>query len=285
MTRGDLENPEDLAPDERAAVEALLFAMADDEYVLADRYTDWQVRGPTLEADVSVANVAQDELGHARLWYDLLEGFGYAEPELLWERPPEAFRHSTLVEQAFPEGDWADLLVRAYLYDTYEHLLLEALEGSSYAPVADRVPKVRAEESYHRDHARSWLERLTEDREARRRVQTALDRLFPHALTLFVPTEHEERIVDLEIRTRSLEELREDWLALVGGFLEGLGLRFPLAPEEDPESALPDAVGRDGSHTEDWERQHREMTYTYRLLDRSEAPRLMADPDEVDADV
>lgn len=285
MTRDDLGSPDALAPDEREAVEALLFATADDEYVLADRYTDWQVRGPTLEADVSVANVAQDELGHARLWYDLLRDFGHTEPELIWERPPDEFRHSTLVEQAFPEGDWADLLVRAYLYDTYEDLLLEALADSSYPRIADRVPKVRAEESYHRDHARTWLERLTEDREARRRVQTALDRLFPYALTLFVPTDAEERIVDLGIRPRPLGELREDWLAAVGGFLEGLGLRFPLAPEEDPGSALPDAVGRDGSHTADWERQYREMTYTYRLLDREEAPRLMADPDEVDADV
>jgi ring-1,2-phenylacetyl-CoA epoxidase subunit PaaC len=280
-----LGSPEDLDPEERAAVEALLFAMADDEHVLADRYTDWQVRGPTLEAEISVANVAQDELGHARLWYDLLEDFGYAEPELIWERPPDDFRHATLVELAFPDGGWADLLVRAYLYDTYEGLLLEALKGSSYLRIADRVGKVRAEESYHRDHAQSWLERLCEDREALRRVQTALDRLFPHALTLFVPTEREERIVDLGIRTRSLAELREDWLAVVGGFLEGLGLRFPLAPEEDPDSALPDALGRDGTHTDDWERQHREMTYTYRMLGRTEAPRLMADPDEVDADV
>jgi len=282
---GDLGGPDDLDPGERAAVESLLFAMADDEYVLADRYTDWQVRGPTLEADISIANVAGDELGHARLWYDLLEDFGYTEPQLIWERPPDEFRHATLVELAFPEGDWADLLLRAYLYDTYEHLLLESLEGSTYPRIADRVAKVQAEESYHRDHAQSWLERLCDDRDARRRVQTALDRLFPHALTLFVPTEHEEQVVDLGVRTRSLEELREDWLALVGGFLEGLGLRLPLAPEEDPETALPDIRGRDGSHTEDWDRQYREMTYTYRLLDRSEAPRLMADPDEVDADV
>lgn len=285
MTRESLGGPEDLTPAERDAIEALLFTMADDEYVLADRYTDWQVRGPTLEADVSIANVAQDELGHARLWYDLLEDFGYTEPELIWERPPEEFRHATLVELAFGEGDWADLLVRAYLYDTYEGLLLESLVDSSYPRIADRVGKVRAEESYHRDHAQSWLERLCEDHEARRRVQTALDRLFPHALTLFVPTDEEERIVELDVRTRSLEALREDWLALVGGFLEGLGLGLPLAPEEDPERMLPDPVGRDGSHTGDWERQHREMTYTYRLLDRTDAPRLMADPDEVDADV
>lgn len=285
MSPARLGGPDELAPDERAAVEALLYAMADDEYVLADRYTDWQVRGPTLEADISIANVAQDELGHARLWYDLLEDFGYTESELIWERPPEAFRHATLVERAFEEGDWADLLVRAYLYDTYEHLLLESLVDSTYPRIADRVGKVRAEESYHRDHAQSWLERLCETREARRRVQTALDRLFPHALTLFVPTGAEERIVELGIRTRSLDDIREDWLILVGGFLEGLGLRLPLAPEEDPDSALPDALGRDGSHTEDWTRQHREMTYTYRLLERTEAPRLMVDPDEVDADV
>jgi ring-1,2-phenylacetyl-CoA epoxidase subunit PaaC len=269
--------PEELTSEERAAVETFLFTMADDEYVLADRYTDWQVRGPTLEADIAVANIAQDELGHARLWYDLLRDFGYTESELIWERPHEEFRHATLVELEFDSGDWADVLVRSYLYDVYEYLLLEALETTSYPRIAGRVEKVQAEEHYHREHAQNWLERLTEGPEATTKVQDAVDRLFPHALTLFVPTEHEERVVDLEIRPRSLPELREEWAAIVGGFLQGIGVELP-----DPaELKLPDVRGRDGTHTDDWERQYNEMTYTYRMLERTEARRLMADPDDV----
>ena len=62
----------DLDDEERAAAEALLFRLADDEFVLAERYTEWQVRSPTLESDLALSNIAQDELGHARVWFDAL---------------------------------------------------------------------------------------------------------------------------------------------------------------------------------------------------------------------
>ena len=276
MTR-TLDRPADLQARERYAVEAELRCLADDEFVVAERYTEWQVRGPTLEADIAVANIAQDELGHARLWYDLLEEFGYDQVDLIWERDPATFRHSTLAERPFEAGDWADCVLRGYLYDTYERLRLEALEDSTYPRIADRVGKVLGEESYHRAHAANWLERLCESDDGRQRVQTALDRLFPHALTLFEPTEHEETIVDLGIRREPTCELRNEWREIVSPFLAGLGVSVPV---DDAPDLLPVARGRDGSHTDAWESLYNEFTYTYRLLGRSEAPSLMPRPDE-----
>ena len=275
-----LGRPDDLDEYERNAVEAELWCLADDEFVVAERYTEWQVRGPTLEADIAVANIAQDELGHARLWYDLLEAFGYDQVDLIWERDPETFRHATLVEQSFEPGDWADCVLRGYLYDTYERLRLEALENSAYPKIADRVGKVLGEEHYHREHASNWLERLCESDDGRRRVQAALDRLFPHALTLFEPTEHEEAIVDLGIRHEPVCELRKEWRAVVSSFLAGLGVRVLV---DDAGDLLPDTRGRDGTHTEAWQSLYNEFTYTYRMLGRSEAPSLMPRPDEANA--
>ena len=282
MTGGDAEplgGPQDLDERERAAVEAELRCLADDEFVLAERYTEWQVRGPTLESDVGIANIAQDELGHARLWYDLLEDFGHDQVELIWEREPSDFRHATLVERPFESGDWADCVVRGYLYDTYERLRLESLEGTTYPRVADRVGKVLGEEDYHREHAHNWLERLAEDDEGRRRLQAALDRLFPHALTLFEPTDHESAIVDLGIRSDLLADLRDEWRAIVTSFLSGLDLEVP---DGDYDDLLPAERGRDGEHTDAWRSLYDEFTFTYRQLGRSEAPSLMPDPDEAD---
>ena len=287
-----LGGPDDLSERERAAVETCLRALADDEFVLAERYTEWQVRGPTLESDLAVANIAQDELGHARLWYDLLEDFGHTEPDLIWERDPADFRHATLVERPFERGDWADAVVRGFCYDEFEALRLDALTDTEYPRIADRVGKVRGEESYHRQHARNWLERLTDggsppstpgDGTARERVQAALDRLFPHALTLFEPTDREADIVDLGVRPTPLSALRRDWLAEVVPFLTGLGLTLPLASDADDaaiDALLPPERGRDGSHTDAWFDLYDEATFTYRQLDRDEAPRLMADPDD-----
>ena len=273
-------DPDDLSDDERTAVEHLLYRLADDELVLAERYTEWQVTAPTLESDLALANIAQDELGHARLWYDLLQDFGYSESDLIYERDPGEFRHATLAEVPFDEGDWADAVVRGYLYDVAENCRLEALEDSAFPPVVDRVGKVRGEEEYHREHARNWLDRLAGDEDGRRRLQTALDRLFPHALTLFEPTDEaiEAEIVDLGIRRRGLDDLREEWLATVEPFLESVGLRLPMDPDDDPVDHLPDAVGRDRSHTDDWFDLHDEMTRTYRELGRTDTTRIMDRP-------
>ena len=277
-TAEQLPGPQDLSDEEREAVETLLFRLADDEFVVAERYTEWQVRAPTLESDLALANITQDELGHARLWYDLLQDFGSDEPDLIWERPADEWRHSTLTELPFGDGDWAEPVLRSYLYDVAEEIRLEALVDSSYARIRDRVGKIQDEEDYHREHAENWLERLCEDDQGRERVQQALDRLLPHALTLFEPADEavEERIDDLGLRTESLADMREAWLDTVVPYLEGLGL------DVDEDADLPEAVGRDFSHTDDWDGLWEEFTRTYRELGRSEATRIMKDPDEVE---
>jgi ring-1,2-phenylacetyl-CoA epoxidase subunit PaaC len=273
-----LEGPAALTDRERAALGAELRSLADDEFVLAERYTEWQVRGPTLEADIAIANVAQDELGHARLWYDLLMDFEYDEPDLVFERGHEGWRHATLVELPFETGDWADPIVRSYLYDVAEELRLAALEDSSYERITSRVEKIQGEEDYHREHAESWLERLAEGEEGRERVQAAVDRLYPHALALFAPGDEavEARIDDLGLRTRSLADMRAEWTETVAEFLTSLGVDVPA------DAALPPDVGRDGEHTEDWPALYDDVTRTYRELGRDRADRIMKDPDDVE---
>lgn len=283
-----LPGPADLSDGQQEAVEHLLYRLADDEFVVAERYTEWQVRSPTLESDLALANIAQDELGHARLWYDLLEDFGYSESELVWERDADAWRHSTLVERPFAEGDWADAIVRSYLYDQAEHIRLQALEESSYPRIRDRIAKIVQEEDYHREHAENWMERLAEEKDGLERLQDALDSLFPHALTLFSPADEavEDRIDDLGIRTRSLDEMREDWLDVVVPYLQDVGLDVGDAelPEQydvhHSEFDLPEAVGRDQTHTDAWFDLQEEFTNTYRELGRHKANRIMKDPDE-----
>jgi ring-1,2-phenylacetyl-CoA epoxidase subunit PaaC len=287
-TADSLPMPEDLDADEQEAVEHLLYRLADDEFVLAERYTEWQVRAPTLESDLALANIAQDELGHARLWFDLLEDFEYTESELVWERPASEWRHSTLVERPFADGNWADPIVRSFLYDHAEAIRLDALADSSYPRIRDRIQKIVQEEDYHREHAENWMERLADHEEGRERLQSNVDDLLRPALTLFAPTDEaiEARIDDLGIRTKSLATMREEWLDVVVPFLEDLGLDTHSAslPEQydvhHSEFELPDAVGRDTSHTDAWFDLQAEFTRTYRELDRHEANRIMKDPDE-----
>ena len=286
-----------LNADQRLALESLLRSLADDEYVLAERYIEWQVYAPTLESDLALSNIAQDEVGHARLWYDLLMDLGYDETDLLWERDPETFRHATLAELPFAEGDWADAVVRSYLYDVAEDLRLEALEDSTYPGIADRVGKIRSEEDYHLEHAQNWLERLAEGEEGRERLQTAVDRLFPHALTLFEPAspvaidgdepddlpsaaELEEAIVAEGYRTETLADLGERWAERVVPYLESLDLVTPIPEDgEITDDLLPEERGRDGRHTDAWFDLYDDFTHTYRELGRTEATTIMEKPE------
>ena len=274
---------------ERIAFETLCFSLADDEFVLAERYIEWQVYAPTLESDLALSNIAQDELGHARLWYDLLMDLGYDETDLLWERQPETFRHATLVERPFAEGDWADAIVRSYLFDVAEDLRLDSLEGSSHSGIADRIGKIQREEDYHLEHAQNWLERLADGETGTERLQAAVDRLFPHALTLFEPTkpvgtdeaeydavELEETIVEAGFRDRTRGELAEEWAGIVVPFLESLELRTPIpADGEITDDLLPPERGRDGVHTDAWDDLYDDFTHTYRDLGRTEATTIM----------
>ncbi|QKY19044.1 phenylacetate-CoA oxygenase subunit PaaC [Halolamina sp. CBA1230] len=271
-TRPDLGAPDELSERERDAVEAQLFRLADDEYVQAERYTFWQVRAPTLESDLAVANNAQDELGHARLWYDAIQQLGYSEESLLWESEPDDFQHSTLVELPFSEGDWGDAILRGYLYDVAEEIRLAALEGSTYEAIRNRTSRIQGEEDYHVEHAENWLRRMADDEEASRRVQAALDRLYPYALTLFEPVgDIEEDIVDLGIRDATLEEMRTEWEERTTAFLTDLGFEMPT----DAEPVTP--TGRDNEHTQHWHDLHEEMVSSYRNLGRHEATTLMDD--------
>lgn len=271
----DLGAPAELSERERKSVEAQLFRLADDEYVQAERYTFWQVRAPTLESDLANANNAQDELGHARLWYDAIQQFGYTEESLLWESDASDFQHATLVELPFEEGDWADAIVRGFFYDTAEDIRLSALEDSSYRVIRERTSRIQEEEDYHLEHEQSWLERMAVNVDASERVQEAIDKLYPYALTLFEPVgDVENDIVDLGIRTMTLAEMRSEWEDRVVKFLTDLGFTVPT----DTEVAAP--LGRNNEHTDHWASLFEEMTSSYRNLGRDEATVIMEDENE-----
>ncbi len=268
-----LTGPDVLSAAERSAVEALVFPLADDEFVIAERYTEWQVRAPTLESDLALANVAQDEFGHARLWYDVVADLGYDEPELLFEREPDEFYHASLCALPFDAGDWADAVVRSYLYDTAEALRLGSLAGSAYAPIANRIERITTEEEYHREHATTWIERLCVDAEGRQTVQNAVDRLYPYALALFEPgtPEQTDAIESLNLRTESLPSLREQWIETTSTFFESIDVSVPVV------EPLPEDPGRHDSHVEAWLSLYEEFTRTYRELDRAHTPTITSE--------
>ncbi len=200
-----------------------LLAMADDELVLAHRNSEWIGHGPILEEDIALANIAQDELGHANIWYELVESFTGDEPdELVFFRDAGDFRNVQFVE--LPRGDWAFTMLRQYLFDAYELLLLDKLQHCSYRPLAEACAKIRNEEIYHLRHTSNWIKRLgLGTDESNQRTQAALNELWPFAQQLFVPLPEEAALVEENI-VPELAALHEDWLERVRPFLTAANL-------------------------------------------------------------
>jgi len=229
-----------LEPETRAALVELLMTMADDEFVVGFWDSEWTGIAPLLEEDVAFSSLAQDEIGHARIWFEMAAQLsGDDADRLAFHRAPEEFRHARLLDH--PRTDWAFSIVRRWLYDTADSIRLGALAESSFAPLAEVVAKVRREERYHLMHLDAWLRRLAaQGGEPRDRLESALHSLAPDALTVFAPLPAEGTLLDARILAAPTSELARRWLSEAGAVLAQLDL-----PRLD--FAQPPADGRDHS--------------------------------------
>lgn len=210
----------------QTALAAQALALADDSLLLGHRNSEWAGHAPILEEDIAFSSLALDELGHARLWYELHQELTGAEPDrVVFFRPANEWRSTQFVE--LPKGDWAFSMTRQYLFDAYENVLLTGLRGSSEARIAAIAGKIRPEEVYHLRHTSNWVRRLglgTE--ESHRRMQSALDKLWGYTLQLFVPLPGEHELVSAGVMPDP-EFLREEWAAKTITHLSASGLTVP----------------------------------------------------------
>lgn len=216
-----------LEPHTRDALAGLLLTMADDEFVLGYLDSEWTGIAPLLEEDVAFSSLAQDEIGHARAWYEMLAQLtGDSADRLAFGRQPEDYRHASLLDH--PRTDWAFSIARRWMYDTADSVRLAALAESSFKPLAQVVAKVRREERYHLLHMDTWLRRLARGgEEPRGRLKAALDSLRPDAHSVFAPLAGEAELIRTGILAEPMAALAEHWARDAGRVLvDELGFTF-----------------------------------------------------------
>jgi ring-1,2-phenylacetyl-CoA epoxidase subunit PaaC len=276
----------------------LILALADDELVLGHRHSEWTGWAPFLEEDLAFSSIGQDEIGHARLLYELAERLAGKDADALaLGREPGEYRHAILCER--PNGDWGYTIARQYLYDTADDVRLASLEGSSFAELAAAVKTIRLEEKYHLEHAGQWFERLANGPvEARQRFARGLEGAIGEALVVFEELPDEEALVANGVLPRANEDLMGEWLGRLGADLDRVSLDWVLTShtveagemvptssgeiEAGPTLTVPGVERRDGRwvhvgefagqggrrgrHTEDFTALWEEMTGLYRAL-------------------
>ena len=245
----------------------LLLALADDEFILGYRNSEWTGIAPMLEEDVAFSSMSQDEIGHARLMYQMLEAeTGVSADKIAYARQPEEFLCCNLVEHR--RLDWAHAVARQFLYDTADHVRLEALSRSSYEPLANASQKILREEKYHLMHGDMWLNRLaTLSDDSRQRLLDALDVIWPDALGIFEELPGEEELVNSGILPAPSSQMLSAWLGEIEPYFRNLDL--PIPAEESAgvwhPTIEPMVGGRRGQHTPEFTTLWEEMTSVYRL--------------------
>jgi len=232
--------------------------IADDCLVLSHRLAQWSSWAPALEDDVALTNIALDLLGQARAMYARtaeLDGTGRSEDDYAFMREEREFVNCQLVEQE--NGDFARTIVRQLLCSTWQLSQWQALTTSTDAQVAAVAARAVKEAAYHRDHATDWTLRLGDGTdESHRRMETALDTLWPFVDELF-----ESDPVTRDVVTSGVgpdpETLRREWDAYVGHVLADATLTVP-------ESSWKPSGGRRGLHTEPFGYMLAEMQHLHR---------------------
>ncbi|QPQ55304.1 phenylacetate-CoA oxygenase subunit PaaC [Allosphingosinicella flava] len=221
-----------------------LLRLGDDALVLGQRLSEWTGACPTVEVDLSLANMALDLIGQATHFLDAagkVEGQGRDGDKLAFHRDVLDYRNCLLVEQ--PNGDFARTMARQFLFSTWQKMLFDALTASKDELIAAVAAKAVKEVTYHQELAQEWVIRLgdgTDDSHVR--MQDGFEWLWRFVPELFemdgVAVEMAERGIGADVMA-----FREDYDRQVRAVIEEATLTVP-------HDQRPILGGRQGHHSE-----------------------------------
>lgn len=213
---------------DRDALFEFLLRMGDNTLILGHRVSEWCGHAPVLEEDIALANTALDLIGQTQMWLGLageVEGKGRSADDLAFLRDAWDFRNALLSE--LPNGDFGQTLMRQFLFDAFQVVMLNALAQSSDERVAAIAAKAAKEAAYHVErsgHSVVGLGDGTEESHAR--MQDALDYLYPYVGELFEADAVDEAMAEAGIAP-ALDSLRGAYDEMVGKVLSEATLALP----------------------------------------------------------
>jgi ring-1,2-phenylacetyl-CoA epoxidase subunit PaaC len=213
--------------------------LGDDALIAAQRTGEWIAAAPQLEEDVALGNIALDQLGQARSLLQYAGALdGRTEDDLAYFRDEREFLNLQLCE--LPNGDFAFAMARLLYFATYQHLLYDELRSCADETLAGVAGKAVKEVAYHVDHATQWVLRLGDGtEESHRRMQAALEALWPYTAEMFASDDLVRRL-SVAVDPSTLEE---EWTRRVTTVIDE-------STCERPTSSYQHSGGRSGRHTE-----------------------------------
>jgi ring-1,2-phenylacetyl-CoA epoxidase subunit PaaC len=238
--------------------------LADNALILGQRNSEWCAHGPVLEQDIAITNISLDLLGQGRNFYQyaasLYNEFSHTEKEIvdyLLPRPWKNYdRELTEDDLAFlrderqylnllitelPNGDWAQTILRQFLFSAYQQLLYTELQKGSDEQLAAIAEKSLKEVNYHLRWSSEWVIRLGDGtNESHQRTKNAVNDLWTFTHEMFTPASYEQ--IDMRL-------LKDDWQKTINKVFEEAMLTSPLSSSAG-EGLGVRSSGKEGKHTE-----------------------------------
>ena len=205
-----------------------LLRQGDNALILSQQLSQLCGKGPALEEDMALTNVALDLLGQTRMWLTYageLEGKGRDEDRLAFHRDAIDFRNVLLVEQ--PNASYAETMMRQFLFDTWHYFLMQGLLQSSDSRIAEIAEKSFKEVTYHLRRSGDLVVRLGDGTDiSRARMQAALDDLWMYSGEVFIYDEIDNAMVEQGVAPKA-QDLRAAFLDHVNDILLEATLTMP----------------------------------------------------------
>ncbi|MEI9806504.1 MAG: 1,2-phenylacetyl-CoA epoxidase subunit PaaC [Bacteroidota bacterium] len=233
--------------------------LADNALILGQRNSEWCGHGPVLEQDIAITNISLDLIGQARNFYQYaaqLKADGSTEDSLAYLRTEREFKNCLLAEQ--PKGDWAQTILRQFLFSNYQYLLYQQLQTGNDRQLAAIAEKSLKEVTYHLRWSSEWVIRLGDGTaESHQRMLKAIDELWRYSGEMFIPVSYEK---ECGVDTSTL---REPWFNKVKEI-------FDEAILPVPGKTFMQEGGKQGQHTEHLGYILTELQYLQRTYPGSE---------------
>ena len=221
----------DLSPEVAQATAHVVVSLADNKYFLAQRLATWGVGAPTLESAVACTAIAQEEAGHARGLYSLLEDFPPDVAPRPLEREHDRERKYVLSYLLEPTTSFVRGVAALTLADRACTVLLEAASASSSDGLRKRAVRILADERFHRRYTDGRVRELARSSA----LEDDLAALLPETLCWFGPVGEPglELLVSAGIVSQRNEELRQTFLSRLVAVTEPAGIELPVARADD----------------------------------------------------
>ena len=170
-----------------------------------------------------------------------IAGDGRNEDTIAMLRNEREYVNVLLVEQ--PNTNFAYVIARQFLFDTYHLLFLAQLQNSKDETLSAIAKKAIKEVSYHERFSSDWIKRLGDGtEESHTKIQEAINSLWGYTDELFHQTDADKIMVEESIGV-DVTKLREEYYKKIGEVLEEATLQVP-------ESKYFQKGGKQGIHTE-----------------------------------